>query len=466
MLFSSVTFLFTFLPITLLIYYLVPRKGKNVVLLICSLLFYAWGEPVYLFLMVISILFNYFSGIDIARNEGRPRARRRSFVFTVVVNVLILGFFKYYGFVLENLNVILPFHIPYRELALPIGISFYTFQILSYIVDVYRGKVPVQVNPIDFGAYVSMFPQLIAGPIVRYADVEKQLKDRQETWEKFGQGVIFFIIGLAKKILLANTIGAIHTEITGMADKSVMTAWLGALAFTFQIYFDFSGYSDMAVGLGKMFGFEFMQNFNYPYISHSVTEFWRRWHISLGSWFREYVYIPLGGNRVSVPRHLLNLLIVWFLTGLWHGASWNFVVWGIYYGLILIIEKYVTGRLIAKLPEVAQIVYNMLLVIIGWVFFFSPGLSEAVTYLGNMVGVGAAGIVDREAFYLITTHWLLWGMVIVGSTPVMHRLVRVLCFDEERPRTAVCSVLYMGIFLLSIAYLVTETYNPFLYFRF
>ncbi|XCP86451.1 MBOAT family protein [Roseburia hominis] len=466
MLFSSVTFLFTFLPITLLIYYLVPRKGKNVVLLICSLLFYAWGEPVYLFLMVISILFNYFSGIDIARNEGRPGARRRSLVFTVVVNLLILGFFKYYGFVLENLNAVLPFHIPYRELALPIGISFYTFQTLSYIIDVYRGKVPVQVNPIDFGAYVSMFPQLIAGPIVRYADVEKQLKDRQETWEKFGQGVIFFIIGLAKKILLANTIGAIHTEITGMADKSVLTAWLGALAFTFQIYFDFSGYSDMAVGLGKMFGFEFIRNFNYPYISHSVTEFWRRWHISLGSWFREYVYIPLGGNRVSVPRHLLNLLIVWFLTGLWHGASWNFVAWGMYYGLILIIEKYVTGRLLAKLPEIAQIVYNMLLVIIGWVFFFSPGLSEAVTYLGNMVGAGAAGIVDREAFYLITTHWLLWVMVIVGSTPVMHRLVRVLCFDEERPRTAVCSVLYMGIFLLSIAYLVTETYNPFLYFRF
>lgn len=466
MLFSSVTFLFTFLPITLLIYYLVPRKAKNLVLLICSLIFYAWGEPIYIFLMIISILFNYFSGIDIARKQGRRRARRRSLVFTVVVNLLILGFFKYYGFVLENLNAVLPFHISYRELALPIGISFYTFQTLSYIVDVYRDKVQVQINPIDFGAYVSMFPQLIAGPIVRYADVEKQLRNRQESLDKFGKGVIFFIIGLAKKILLANTIGAVHTEITGMTEMSVLTAWLGALAFTFQIYFDFSGYSDMAVGLGKMFGFEFMRNFNYPYISHSATEFWRRWHISLGSWFREYVYIPLGGNRVSVWRHLLNLLIVWFLTGLWHGASWNFVIWGLYYGVILIIEKYVTGKILAKLPELVQVFYTMLVVVIGWVFFFSQGLGDAVTYLRYMVGAGATGIIDREAVYLLTTHWMLWLMVIVGSTPVMHRLVQVLCFDEERPRTVICGVLYMGMFILSIAYLVTETYNPFLYFRF
>lgn len=466
MLFSSVTFLFTFLPITVLIYYLVPRKAKNLVLFVCSLVFYAWGEPVYVFLMLLSILFNYFSGIDIARNQGRPGAKRRSLIFTVAVNLLILGFFKYYGFVVENLNAVLPFHIPYRELALPIGISFYTFQTLSYIVDVYRDKVPVQIHPIDFGAYVSMFPQLIAGPIVRYADVEKQLRDRQETLEKFGQGVIFFVIGLAKKVLLANTVGAIHTEILCRTEVSALTAWLGALAFTFQIYFDFSGYSDMAVGLGKMFGFEFMRNFNYPYISHSVTEFWRRWHISLGSWFREYVYIPLGGNRVPWQRHLLNLLIVWFLTGLWHGASWNFVVWGLYYGVILILEKYMTGKLLAKLPEVVQVLYTMLLVVVGWVFFFSPGLGDAAAYLGRMVGIGSAGIVDREAFYLLATHWVLWLMVIAGSTPVMHRLVQVICFDEEHPRTIICGVLYMGMFILSIAYLVTETYNPFLYFRF
>ena len=375
MLFSSLVFLFTFLPITLLVYYLVPRKVKNVVLLIASLIFYAWGEPVYIFLMLISILFNYFCGMDIALKAGR-KSQVRSLIFTIVVNLFILGFFKYYGFIVTNLNAILPFYIPYRKLELPIGISFYTFQTLSYIIDVYRGNVDVQVNLIDFGTYVTMFPQLIAGPIVQYADVERQLRERKESLTKFGYGAWFFVIGLAKKVLLANTIGSIYENIAAMDGMSVVTAWLGCLAYTFQIYFDFSGYSDMAVGLGKMFGFEFMQNFNYPYISKSVTEFWRRWHISLGSWFREYVYIPLGGNRVTVPRHLLNLLIVWFLTGLWHGASWNFVAWGLFYGVILITEKYFTGKILAKLPEAVQTLYTMILVMLGWVLFFSPTLGS------------------------------------------------------------------------------------------
>lgn len=466
MLFSSITFLFTFLPITLLLYYLVPRKAKNAVLLITSLIFYAWGEPVYIFLMIISILFNYFSGMDIALKLGKKRACRRSLVFTIAVNLFILGFFKYYGFVVQNLNAVLPFEIPYKELALPIGISFYTFQTLSYIIDLYRGKVDVQVNLIDFGTYVTMFPQLIAGPIVRYADVEKQLRSRKESAVKFGQGASLFIVGLAKKVILANTAGAVYQEVTGMSGVSVLTAWIGCLAFTFQIYFDFSGYSDMAVGLGRMFGFEFLQNFNYPYISRSVTEFWRRWHMSLGGWFREYVYIPLGGNRVSVPRHLLNLLIVWFLTGLWHGASWNFVVWGLYYGIILIIEKYLTGRLLEKLPESVRIIYNMVLVMIGWVLFFSPDLGSALVYLGHMFGRGVTGIADRQALYLLGTNWLLWLMMFIGSTPVMHRLGQVLLFDEENPRTRIGTALYLGVFLLSLAYLVTESYNPFLYFRF
>lgn len=323
MLFSSIVFLFTFLPVTLLLYYAVPEKTKNTVLLIVSLLFYAWGEPVYIFLMLLSILFNYFSGLDIALKAGNRRAAKKSLIFTVVVNLGILGFFKYYGFVVESLNAVVPFRIPYRELALPIGISFYTFQTLSYILDLYWGKVEVQTNLIAFGAYVTMFPQLIAGPIVRYADVKRQLEHRRESLAKFGRGASLFIVGLAKKVLIANTIGAVYEKVTGMDSISVLTAWIGCMAFTFQIYFDFSGYSDMAVGLGRMFGFEFLENFRYPYMSKSVTEFWRRWHMSLEVGFREYVYIPLGGNRVTAARHVCNLLIVWSLTGLWHGARFG-----------------------------------------------------------------------------------------------------------------------------------------------
>ena len=468
MVFSSLVFLFTFLPITLLLYYLVPRKGKNLVLLLCSLVFYAWGEPIYIFLMIISILFNYFSGLDIARKQGKKKAVRRSLIYAVVVNILILGFFKYYGFIIENLNMILPFEIPYRSLALPIGISFYTFQTLSYLVDLYRGKVEVQTNLISFGTYVTMFPQLIAGPIVRYADIDSQLRNRQETASKFGQGAVFFLIGLAKKVLIANTIGKVYSEVAAMpgTDVSVLTAWMGCLAFTFQIYFDFSGYSDMAVGLGKMFGFEFRKNFDYPYMSRSVTEFWRRWHISLGSWFREYVYIPLGGNRVGAIKNVRNLSAVWFLTGLWHGASWTFVLWGLYYGVILMIEKYVTGRFLEKLPEGVRVIYNMLLVMIGWVLFFSPDIASALSYLGRMFGVSAAGFADRQALYLIKSNWMLILTALIGSTPVMHRLVSVLFYDEEQPRPGLCAALYGGMFLLSVAYLVAEAYNPFLYFRF
>ena len=319
---------------------------------------------------------------------------------------------------------------------------------------------------IDFGTYVTMFPQLIAGPIVRYKDVEEQLRKRQESLPKFGQGASLFIVGLAKKVLLANTIGAVYAEVTALPESSVLTAWIGCAAYTFQIYFDFSGYSDMALGLGKMFGFDFPKNFNYPYLSKSVTEFWRRWHISLGSWFREYVYIPMGGNQVPVPRHILNLMIVWMVTGLWHGASWNFVVWGVYYGLILVIEKYIIGRLLKKLPEVIRILYTMLLVMAGWVLFFSPGLQEAVTYIQRMFGVGASGIIDRQALYLIKNNWMLWIALVTGSTPVLHRLGQIVLYDEESPQARLSVILYIGMFLLCVAYLVTETYNPFLYFRF
>ena len=364
MLFSSLVFLFTFLPITLLVYYLVPRKVKNVVLLIASLIFYAWGEPVYIFLMLISILFNYFCGMDIALKAGR-KSQVRSLIFTIVVNLFILGFFKYYGFIVTNLNAILPFYIPYRKLELPIGISFYTFQTLSYIIDVYRGNVDVQVNLIDFGTYVTMFPQLIAGPIVQYADVERQLRERKESLTKFGYGAWFFVIGLAKKVLLANTIGSIYENIAAMDGMSVVTAWLGCLAYTFQIYFDFSGYSDMAVGLGKMFGFEFMQNFNYPYISKSVTEFWRRWHISLTSWFTEYVYISMGGNRVNKARWILNISTVFLLSGVWHGATYSFILWGMIHALLYLLEYYCGP----KRPNIIYHLYVFIMITFAWIFF-------------------------------------------------------------------------------------------------
>lgn len=468
MLFSSIVFLFTFLPVVLILYYLLPVRFRNVILLLASLVFYAWGEPVYLFLMLLSILFNYFSGLDIARNLQDKRAAKRSLVFNLIINLAVLGFFKYEGFVLDTLNGILPVHISYHALPLPIGISFYTFQILSYIIDVYRGNVKVQTNLPNFALYVTMFPQLIAGPIVQYADVDEQLASREISRTKFGEGSMYFIRGLAKKVLLANTSGMIFTEVSGLAkgNIAVMTAWLGAFAYMFQIYFDFSGYSDMAIGLGKMFGFEFNMNFNYPYVSKSITEFWRRWHISLSSWFRDYVYIPLGGNRVSKIKHIRNLLIVWFLTGLWHGAAWNFVAWGLYYGVILIIEKYLLSPVLDRLPDVVRHIYSIVLVVIGWVLFFSSSFGQAADYIRVMFGAGAHGFADRESMYLLTSNLILWLILIFGSTPLVHFRYEHMLRSKKWNTTIINSVVYAALFIVCIAYLVTETYNPFLYFRF
>ena len=468
MLFSSIVFLFTFLPAVMILYYLLPVRFRNVILLLASLVFYAWGEPVYLFLMLLSILFNYFSGLDIARNLQDKRAAKRSLVFNLIINLAVLGFFKYEGFVLDTLNGILPVHISYHALPLPIGISFYTFQILSYIIDVYRGNVKVQTNLPNFALYVTMFPQLIAGPIVQYADVDEQLASREVSWTKFGEGSMYFIRGLAKKVLLANTSGMIFTEVSGLAKDNiaVMTAWLGAFAYMFQIYFDFSGYSDMAIGLGKMFGFEFNMNFNYPYVSKSITEFWRRWHISLSSWFRDYVYIPLGGNRVSKIKHIRNLLIVWFLTGLWHGAAWNFVAWGLYYGVILIIEKYFLSPVLDRLPDVVRHIYSIVLVVIGWVLFFSSSFGQAAAYIRVMFGAGAHGFADRESMYLLTSNLILWLILIFGSTPLVHFRYEHMLRSKKWNTTIINSVVYAALFIVCIAYLVTETYNPFLYFRF
>lgn len=468
MLFSSIVFLFSFLPAVMILYYLLPVRFRNVILLLASLVFYAWGEPVYLFLMLLSILFNYFSGLDIARNLQDKRAAKRSLIFNLIINLAVLGFFKYEGFVLDTLNGILPVHISYHALPLPIGISFYTFQILSYIIDVYRGNVKVQTNLPNFALYVTMFPQLIAGPIVQYADVDEQLASREVSWTKFGEGSMYFIRGLAKKVLLANTSGMIFTEVSGLAkgNVAVMTAWLGAFAYMFQIYFDFSGYSDMAIGLGKMFGFEFNMNFNYPYVSKSITEFWRRWHISLSSWFRDYVYIPLGGNRVSKIKHIRNLLIVWFLTGLWHGAAWNFVAWGLYYGVILIIEKYLLSQVLDRLPDVVRHIYSIVLVVIGWVLFFSSSFGQAADYIRVMFGAGAHGFADRESMYLLTSNLILWLILIFGSTPLVHFRYEHMLRSKKWNTTIINSVVYAALFIVCIAYLVTETYNPFLYFRF
>ncbi len=470
MLFSSITFLFVFLPVTLAVYYLAAPQMRNLVMLAASLFFYAWGEPVYIILMMLSILMNYFCGLDIDGKREYPRSARRSLIFAVTANLLVLAFFKYYGLIMETLNAVLPVEIPYRVLSLPIGISFYTFQALSYVIDVYKGKVRAQNKFTYFALYICMFPQLIAGPIVRYVDIDEQLKQRSFGIVKFGRGVMFFVRGLAKKVILANSIGEVYTQVTQLpvGTVSVLTAWIGCLAYAFQIYFDFSGYSDMAVGLGKMFGFEFRRNFHYPYVSKNVTEFWRRWHISLSTWFREYVYIPLGGNRCSAWRNMFNLILVWALTGMWHGAEWNFLCWGLYYGLLLILEKYVWGALVDRIPGVLQQLYTLILVMIGWVFFFSPDLSSAQDYIGMMFGFGASAPADRQAVFLLTTHWLLFLLCILGSSSIGWTLLRAVTESYKKGRTQrimSCAV-YLAVFLICVAFLVTETFNPFLYFRF
>ena len=470
MIFSSIFFIFTFLPLTLLVYYLVPFKAKNLVLLIVSLVFYAWGEPVYVILMIFSILINYVSGLEIEayQESGEEKKAKYAFIVTLVVNLLVLGFYKYYGFLLSNLNAILPFKIPYKELALPIGISFYTFQTLSYVIDVYRGKLNAQKNLITFGAYVTMFPQLIAGPIVRYSDVEKQLSEREISRTKVSEGVAYFLRGLGKKVILANNMGLVSDAVIAMkaAETSALTAWIGAFAYTMQIYFDFGGYSDMAIGLGKMLGFDFIKNFDYPYISKSITEFWRRWHISLSSWFKEYVYIPLGGNRVSKPKAIRNLMIVWGLTGLWHGAAWNFIFWGLYYGIILILEKYIFKDAIQKMPGFLQHVYAMVLIMLGWVLFSAPTLGRALSYMGSMFGIGGGGFVDMTGFYYLKSTLILGILAILCSTPMLYKRFMHMAYTRKKYGQVLYVVAYVGIFVISIAYLVNATYNPFLYFRF
>lgn len=467
MLFSSITFVYYFLPIVICLYFIIPKdkiQWRNVLLLAASLIFYSWGEPVYVFLMIYSIFFNYFMAFQIKREQHTGGTGRKNLAFTVAMNLGILGFFKYFGFFMDTLNGILGTNIHYTALSLPIGISFYTFQALSYIFDVYHDKVKPQSNLIKFALYLALFPQLIAGPIVKYRDISSQLDTRETDLEGIGDGAVRFIFGLGKKVLLANSFGELHKTILGLSDGniSIMLYWIGMIAYTMQIYFDFSGYSDMAIGLGRIFGFRFQENFKYPYISKTITEFWRRWHISLSSWFREYLYIPLGGNRVSIPRHMLNLMIVWALTGLWHGASWNFVAWGIYYGVILILEKYVYGKYLENAPTWTRHMYTMFIVMIGWVFFFSSTLSNAVSYIGIMLGGGAYPLFNTKTAYLLRTNIIL--LVIGGFMCTPAPMNRFLKFWRKHTKTAMAAI--FGVLLLATAYLIYGSYNPFLYFRF
>ena len=405
MLFSSITFLFMFLPIVMAVYYLVPNGAKNIVLLLASLFFYAWGEPVYVVLMILSIVLNYFCGRDIEANADNPKKAKLSLVFALTANILILGFFKYYGFLLDTVNSFLTTDIPYRVLPLPIGISFYTFQAISYVIDIYRKDAKPQKNILYFALYISMFPQLIAGPIVRYADIEEQLKMRKVTLRKLGQGSMYFIIGLAKKVIIANSTGAVFEEVAAMStgSLSVLTAWVGVFSYAFQIYFDFSGYSDMAIGLGKMFGFEFKKNFDHPYVSKSATEFWRRWHISLSSWLRDYIYIPLGGSRCSLIKKYRNIMITFLASGLWHGANWTFVLWGGLHGLYQVIgdlkNKIIPVKKDFFVINIFRVIICFALVAFAWIFFRANTISDAI-YIVKNIFAGWGNITDLQYLYV------------------------------------------------------------------
>ena len=466
MVFSSSVFLIVFLPVTLLAYFLVPAKfikARNSVLLAASLVFYGWGEPKYILIMLFSILFNYVCGLAAGKNRSKA-----VLVLCVAGNLALLGYFKYTDFVLETVNRLTEAGLALPGIALPIGISFYTFQTMSYVIDVYRGKVDAQRDIIAFGTYVTLFQQLIAGPIVRYSDVAVMLVGRRTNLEQTAEGVRRFIIGFGKKVLLANQIYVVWMELSAMENLSVSAAWLGAVAFTFQIYFDFSGYSDMAIGLGKIFGFDYLENFNYPYISRSITEFWRRWHMSLSSWFKEYVYIPLVGNRKGLSRQLVNISIVWILTGLWHGASWNFVMWGVYYGIILIIEKLGLLKVLEKCPAAVGHIYSLILIVIGWVIFAVDDMGKVAAYLGMMLGSSQIFIDDAFVYFFESRIWLLIACVI-GSTPLPKIVCSIIAEkleDREVLLGTIETVLFMGIFALSMAFLVSGSYNPFLYFRF
>lgn len=461
MVFSSVLFLFYFLAPLLAVYFIVPKKAKNVLLFVASLIFYAWGEPKYIVIMLFSALFNYFSGLLIAKTSHKKLA----IVINVIVNLGLLVFFKYTNFIISWADAFIPGGAPVLNIVLPIGISFYTFQALSYTIDVYRGKTEVQKNFLAFGLYLALFPQLIAGPIVRYDDVARQLKDRTHSGEKFMDGFARFCAGLCKKVIIANSFGKLWSmiEVFDFSCLSMSLAWLGILAFTMQIYFDFSGYSDMAIGLGKIFGFDFLENFNYPYRSKSITEFWRRWHMSLGSWFREYVYIPMGGNRVNKFRVYFNILVVWMLTGLWHGAEWNFVIWGLYFAILLIIEKTFLKKFLDKCPVVG-VIYTFFAVVISWAVFAITDINSLFNYVKALFNFKNIGITGADFLYNISSYAVLFIIAFVVSVGLPKN-----GFEKYFPAKARKVTKYIAAilgFVICVSYLVDDTFNPFLYFRF
>ena len=471
MVFSSLLFLFRFLPAVLAAYYILPKRCRNLVLFLSSLIFYAWGEPVYVVLILFSTVTDYCAGraVSYCRERGMHRGAFVAVLCSAVINLSLLGFFKYAGFLVQNINRLAGTSFPVVQVALPIGISFYTFQTMSYTIDVYRDDAKVQKDFIAFGAYVALFPQLVVGPVVRYKTVADQLKNRRETVDLFCSGIFRFVTGLGKKILIANQMGMLWEEIAAMDTGSLTTAtaWLGVLAFTFEIYFDFSGYSDMAIGLGAMFGFTFPENFNYPYESGSITEFWRRWHISLGTWFREYVYIPLGGNRKGMGRQLINIAIVWFLTGLWHGAYWNFVLWGIYYGILLMIEKLLWKPLLVKLPSVIRHIYTMVAVIFGWSLFAWQDMKDSTGFMGTMFLQAGAGFANTQTMYLAYSYLLLLVIAAIFSLSLPKRWVTGKLFPEGTARREIAGMVFVAVLSLAcVAMLVNASYNPFLYFRF
>ena len=461
MVFSSLPFLFFYLPVVLLIYKLSPLKLRNLFLLIASLFFYGWGEPIYIFIMFLSIGVDYTHGMLVERWREDDRKARAAVVSSVFFNLLILVFFKYWDFLAGSINAVTGLSLPILGIPLPIGISFYTFQTMSYTIDVYRKDAPVQKNIITFGAFVTLFPQLIAGPIIQYKSVAEQLENRREDLEKFVSGVQRFCVGAAKKVLLANAIGQLWDMSLANSDLTVVGAWLGLVAYAFQIYFDFSGYSDMAIGLGRMFGFNFIENFNYPYISRSVVEFWKRWHISLTNWFREYVYFPLGGNRVSRAKWIRNILIVWMLTGIWHGAGWNFLLWGLFYGVLMLAERMFLGKILEKLPVVLRHVYTMVIVLIGWALFAVENMGRLGEYLSACFG--GAALMDTATAYHLISYLPMLVILTIAATPLGKKIWERL---GERTQSILTPILILLALVLCTASLVDASYNPFLYFRF
>lgn len=468
MVFSSLPFLFVFMPITFIFYYIVKsNKWKNIVLMIASLIFYAWGEPIYIILMIFTSFVNYLGGRLI---EKYVKKRKLVLIITISISLFLLGFYKYGNFFIENINNIFSLSLKKQNFPLPIGISFYTFQAISYSIDVYRKEVPSEKNFFTFLTYITMFPQLIAGPIVRYQTIQTELQNRTISWKEIGEGFLRFIKGLGKKVILANNIGLLWNQLTISNTPSIVGSWLGIIAFALQIYFDFSGYSDMGIGMGKMLGFHFLENFNDPYIATSITDFWHRWHISLSTFFKDYVYIPLGGNRKGKIKHIRNILIVWLLTGFWHGAAWNFLFWGLYYGILLLIEKFFLKKYLDKLPGVIKHIYAIFFILIGWCIFAFDDTKQLVTYLGNMFGQNQLPLINQETLYYLVTNGMLIVIGIILSTPLIKRISNRLARKNNQKTQMIVFfitlIIYTSIFILSVSYLVDSAYNPFLYFRF